>query len=94
MRRPVICVAGPRWMSRGAEGTLRPSRQQPRSRVGTGLLLAASPLMKPDSLLVVGGVAHAKLGQATADDVGDHGERRKAPTVFPAKAVGVKVGGE
>ena len=41
----------------------------------------------------VGGLAHAELRQATADDVGDDCERREAPAVLAGQAVGVQVGG-
>ncbi len=42
----------------------------------------------------IGGLAHAELRQAAADDVGDDCECREAPAVFSGQAVGVKVGGE
>jgi hypothetical protein len=76
-----------------AAGEELPVGSSPVPWLGTGLC-GGFAVMKPDLLLVVGGVSHAKLGQATADDVGDHRERRETPPVLTAEAVGVKVGGE
>jgi hypothetical protein len=60
----------------------------------TGQLWRLRRVLKPALLVVVGRVSHAELGQAAADDVGDHGEGREAPTVLAGEAVGVKVRGE